>query len=85
METTPPRKWYIDQALQSFLRLNEVLGDLTEAEVLACLNLEAASQRRRSVIDRLISRAVRLREIEYNRQLKEKFHGTPILENHDPR
>ena len=69
------RKWFIDQALGSFVRLNEVLSDLTEAEVLACLALEAASTRRRSVIDRLISRAVRLREIEYNRVLKEKYHG----------
>lgn len=70
------RKWYLDQALSSFVRLNEVLNDLTEAEVLACLDLEGASQRRRSVIDRLISRAVRLKEIETNRQLKEKYLGS---------
>jgi len=70
------RKWYVDQALLSFIRLHEVLSDLTEAEVLACLDLEAATQRRRSVIDRLISRAVRLKEIEINRQLKEKYHGS---------
>ncbi|NQW82288.1 MAG: hypothetical protein HQ445_14050 [Polaromonas sp.] len=70
------RKWYIDQALQSFVRLNEVLSELTEAEVLACLDLEASSTRRLSVIDRLISRAVRLREIEYSNQLKGKYHGT---------
>ena len=69
------RKWYVDQALQSFVRLNEVLSDLSETEVLACLALEAASTRRRSVIDRLISRAVRLREIAYNLDLKEKYHG----------
>jgi len=80
-----PRKWYIDQALTSFRRLNEVLDDLTEAEVLACLDLEAATQRRRSVIDRLISKAIRLREIDYNRQLKEKFYGTSPVQNHDPR
>ena len=72
------RKWYIDQALQSFVRLNEVLSDLTEQEVLACLDLEAASKRRRSVIDRLISRAVRLREVSYNITLKEKYHGSSI-------
>lgn len=70
------RKWYVDQALQSFVRLNEVLGELTEAEVFACLDLEAASQRRRSLIDRLISRAIRLKEIEFNKSLKEKYHGT---------
>ena len=69
------RKWYIGEALKSFVRLNEVLSELTEEEVVACLDLEAASQRRRSILDRLISRAVRLREIEFNRQLKEKYHG----------
>ena len=69
------RKWYIGEALKSFVRLNEVLSELTEEEIVACLDLEAASQRRRSVLDRLISRAVRLKEIEFNRQLKEKYYG----------
>ena len=76
------RKWYVDQALQSFTRLNEVLHELTEEEVFACLDLEAASQRRRSTIDRLISRAVRLSEIALNKRLKEKYHGTSVLQNH---
>lgn len=80
-----PRKWYISEALLSYGRCCEVIHDMTEAEVLAALKLEAASQRRRSLIDRLISRAVRLKEIEYNRQLKEKFYGTPPIENHDSR
>lgn len=70
------RKWYIGEALKSFVRLNEVLSELTEQEVEACLDLEVASQRRRSVLDRLISRAVRLKEIELNRQLKEKYYGS---------
>ena len=70
------RKWYVGEALKSFVRLNEVLSELTEEEVVACLDLEAASQRRRSILDRLISRAVRLKEIEFNRQLKEKYYGT---------
>ena len=69
------RKWYIDQALESFQRLNEVIGELTAEEVSACLDLEAASRRRRSVTDRLISRAVRLNEIEFNTSLQEKYHG----------
>lgn len=70
------RRWYINKALQSFPGLVEVIGALTEEEVLACLELEAGTLRRRSIIDRLISRAVRLNEISYSRQLKEKFHGT---------
>ena len=69
------RKWYIDQALESFQRLNEVIGELTAEEVTACLDLEAASRRRRSVTDRLISRAVRLNEIEFKSNLEKKYHG----------
>lgn len=72
------RKWYVSEALRSFVRLNEVLNELTAEEVVVCLKLEAASQRRRSVIDRLISRAVRLNEIDYSNSLKEKYHGTSI-------
>ena len=80
------RRWYIDQALASFPSLIRVLPDLTEDEVLACLKLEAGTRRRTSVIDRLISRAVRIRELLYSRQLKEQFHGTPqVRQEHDPR
>jgi hypothetical protein len=70
------RKWHMTRALESYSALNEVIGELTEEEVLACLELEAATRRRRSVIDRLISRAVRLHEIPYATYLKEKFCGT---------
>lgn len=72
----PVRKWYVGQALKSFTSLIGVLDKLTEKEVMAALALEAATKRRRSIIDRLISRAVRIRELAYSRQLKEKFHGT---------
>jgi len=57
-------------------RLHELIGELTEAEVFAALELESGSQRRASIIDRLISRAVRLNELKYSKQLKEKYHGT---------
>lgn len=77
------RKWFVGEALNSFQSLGRVMGELTEEEVLHCLKLEAASLRRKSVIDRLISRAVRLRELFYARQLKEKFHGTFAIEDHD--
>jgi len=71
----------MQEALQSFKRLEEILAELTEEEVLACLELEAASRRRRSLIDRLISRAVRLQGLVYSSQLKEKFHGTRIQQD----
>ena len=79
------RRWYIDQALQSYARLNEVLGDLTEAEVMVCLDLESAGRRRRSITDRLISRAVRINEIAFNNSLQEKYHGQNPKQNHDSR
>lgn len=79
------RQWFIGEALNSFSSLNRVLLQLTEDEVLRCLELESSTLRRRTIIDRLISRAVRMRELSYTRQLKEKFHGTPSLEDHDPR
>lgn len=67
------RRYYVDQALNSFKSLTRVLDELTEEEVLACLKLEAGTLRRPSVINRLISRAVRLCELRYTSQLKEKY------------
>lgn len=71
------RKWYTDRALDSYASLGQVVNELTEEEVLACLRLEAGTRRRSSIINRLIQRAVRLRSIETTRQLKEQFHATP--------
>lgn len=78
------RKSLVSQALASFSALNELINDLTEEEVLAALDLEAATTRRQSLIDRLISRAVRLNELNYQRQLKEKYRGT-TEDPQDPR
>lgn len=69
------RKWQTAQALKSCRVLNTVADSLTLEEVTVCLNLEAASRRRRSVIDRLITRAVRLAEFETRKRLQEKYHG----------
>ena len=79
------RRWYLNQARVSYKRLTEVLDEMTLEEVLAALDLEVASTRRRSVSDRLISRAVRLNEIAFNKRLQEKIYGTRPLENHDHR
>jgi len=75
--TPKVRDWYVGQALDSVVKLNEVLGELTEDEVLAALRLESQSRRRRSIMDRLISRAVRLNEIKYSSQLKMEFYHGP--------
>lgn len=69
------RKWYLAQATQSFATLRTVVNQLTLEEVLAALSLESQSQRRSSVLNRLIARASRLQEIEFTRHLKEKYHG----------
>ncbi len=70
------RNWYVSQALDSVARLNKILPELTEEEVLACLDLESQSARRKSIIDRLISRAARLNELGYVLGLRNK-HSAP--------
>lgn len=72
----PVNQWNVDQALLSFHSLNNIVGELTEEEVFKCLELETASRRRKSIINRLISRAVRINELRYSTSLKEKYHGT---------
>ncbi len=74
-------KWKIDQALSSFHQLADIVGELTEEEVFKCLELEAATRRRKTMINRLISRAVRINEIRYSNQLKGKYHGTSTIES----
>jgi hypothetical protein len=67
------REWYVGRALDSFQSLLEVLMELTADEVIAALELESQSRRRRAIVDRLVSRAIRLNEISYAAQLKEKY------------
>jgi hypothetical protein len=73
---TEVRPWHVSQALSSMRRLAEIIDELSEAEVIAALELESGSQRRSSIIDRLIARATRLNEINYSTKLKDKYHGT---------
>ena len=68
-------KFNVTLALESARALNEHIDGLTEEEVLAALDLESGSRRRPSIINRLISRAVRLNEVRYAAQLKEKYRG----------
>lgn len=88
------RSWYMAQALKSVAQLNSTLLELTEEEVLACLDLESQSARRKSIVTRLLARAVRLNELAYVAALKLKYcascaqpnqkrkhHGTHPIEN----
>lgn len=70
------RTWYLSQATQSYTTLRTVVNQLTFDEVIAALDLESQALRRKSILNRLIARASRLKEIEFTRQLKEKYHGT---------
>ena len=68
-------EWRVKRALESVRSLVGIVDQLTEEEVYHCLKLEVESQRRQTVIDRLVSKAA-----DYNRQtfiklLKEKIHG----------
>ena len=65
------RKWHMAHALTSVRALATVITDLTEEEVLAALDLESASQRRRSILERLIKRAIQLK----TQSLLEKYLG----------
>lgn len=73
-------QWNIVRALESARSLQEHIDELPEADVIAALELESGSRRRRSIIERLIGRAVRLNEITYSKQLREKYHGTSTIE-----
>ena len=75
------RQWHVQEALASYLSLQTMMSELTEQEVLRALEVEHRTRRRRSIIDRLIARAVRLNEITYQQQLKEKYHATPLVES----
>lgn len=70
-----PRKYQLGLATLSMTGLRSVINDLTLEEVIAALDLEAHSLRRKSHIDRLIARASRLKEVEFATQLREKYHA----------
>lgn len=55
--------------------MKAVLNELTLEEIIAALDLESRTLRRKSILTRLISRAVRLNEIEFKSNLEKKYHG----------
>lgn len=69
--------WRTSRALESFRELIKVVDQLTEEEVYYCLRLEAGTQRRKTVMERLIHRAADLNRQTFIATLQEKIHGTP--------
>ena len=66
-------RWIAQTALLSYMELCAAINELTEQEVLDCLKLEAATQRRRSFMNRLIARAARLSATRVTKELKAKY------------
>ena len=67
------RDWHVQRALESFRQLVDTLNDLTEEEVLHCIELETSTLRRATIIEKLIDRAAVLRKTSYKEELKLKY------------
>lgn len=67
------REWHVQRALSSFRELTQIIDQLTEEEVLHCLQKEVETQRRSTVTDVLFQRAADLHQQNYLKSLKEKF------------
>ena len=65
--------WRTSRALESFRELLKVVDQLTEEEVYECLKLEVETQRRKTVIDRLIQRAADLNREQFESALRKKL------------
>lgn len=73
------RAWHTAKALESVRELEKVLNQLTMDEVLHCLKLEVDTTRRRTIVDRLISRAAELNKEQFTAALREKLFGEKII------
>ena len=59
--------------LHSFKALTEGLNDLSLEDLLEMIEHEAMTQRRRALIERMIKRAVALREQQFRQELRRKY------------
>lgn len=73
--------WRTTRALDSFRSLLAIADKLTEEEVYFCLKLEMETQRRKTVIDRLVTRAADINKQLFIKTLKEKINGTSEVAN----
>ena len=69
------REDYVRLALESYPSMLSVLRYMTEAELHAALELESATNRRATLINRMIGRLVALQTASYRQQLQEKYHA----------
>lgn len=71
----------VKRALSSVRRFNEMIDELTEEEVHAALVFECETQRRSSIVERLLAKAADFNRQTYLNSLKEKikWHALPPL------
>ena len=67
------RQWHIAKAMKSVRSLDEVIDELTEEEIFHIVEVEVGGNRRPSVVNRLLHKAVELNRQTYLAKLKEKF------------
>jgi hypothetical protein len=67
------RESKITLALSSIRDLRQVIGELTEEELQACLQFECESRRRKSVYNALIAKLAELNRQTFITHLKEKY------------
>lgn len=77
MEARFAGSWRTNRALESFRELAKVIDQLTEEEVYFCLCLEAESQRRVTVMDKLLNRVLEISKAKLLSELKEKYGWMP--------
>ena len=65
---------FVHKALASFRSLSEVIGELTEEEVMHVLEVESGSRRRAVMLDKLILKAAELHRRRYLSELRRKFN-----------
>lgn len=71
------REFYTRQAVESFRAQAAVLPFLTQSEIVAALRLEAATRRRRVILNRLISRGTAIAAAVAAYELKRIAYGAP--------
>jgi hypothetical protein len=68
--------WNIGRALDSYASLCDVVNRMTEDEIHKALEIESSTKRRTVIINRLIARLVRMNELRYVAELREKYART---------
>ncbi len=69
------REEYVQLALASYPSMLSIINHMTEAELHAALSLESSTNRRGTIMRRMIGRLVALQTAQYRQQLQEMYHA----------